>query len=434
MADGDGWGILLGIVGIEVGKIIGEYEVLSALGHGGMGTVYKVRNVISHRTEAMKLLLPDAGSDNEVVERFLREIRVVAGLEHPNIAQLRTALRYQDQLVMVMEYVDGAPLDRLLNEHHIGMWQGVEYVCQVLSALSYAHSKGVVHRDIKPPNILITSSNAAKLTDFGIASKFGDPRLTAAGTALGSVYYMSPEQVRAAAPDGRSDLYSVGVTLYEIVTGRRPISGDSHYSIMRNHLEQLPQPPHELSADIPPGLSAVILMSLEKNPLERFQTADDFLGALRAITAGAPPPAEQLPMRVHDAPTSALRSQQSPAYQSLRSAPAQLVPPASLPGLRSVRKDAAPAGLGAVQPGVTFGGNSSLGSAVQASIPAPKSWTPAILEKAKKELAQYIGPLANVIVNRASKKAQSVGELYDILAAEIGSEGDRKKFLAGRGR
>lgn len=397
---------------IEVGAIVGDYEVLGPLGRGGMGTVFKVRNTISDRIEAMKVLAQDSGQMHDLMERFVREIKVVAGLEHPNIAQLRTALRYQNQLVMVMEYVDGAPLDGMLSERRVGLWQGVDYICQVLGALGYAHSQGVVHRDIKPPNILVTGKNVVKLTDFGIASKLGDPRLTVAGTALGSVFYMSPEQVRAEPPDGRSDIYSVGVTLYEVVTGQRPIQGDSHFSIMRAHLEQIPQPPRELSPSVPAELSAVILMALEKDPAARFQTADDFLSALLAVGRGTLPAVGLRPVPSHDARTATMASQQRF--------------PSSPVGV------ATPPGLPSVPPSGSQGSSAAAGAASQSKSISAKSWTPAVIEKLRTELADYIGPLANLIVNRAAKKAQSLDELYDILAAEIPSDDDRKKFRASR--
>ena len=210
-----------------------------------MGKVYKVRNEISDRVEAMKVLLDDATAAPDLLERFLREIKVVAALEHPNIASLRTAFKVDDQLIMIMELVEGASLDEKLRGGRLNPLYALECTCQVLAALSYAHRLGVIHRDIKPANILITAGGVVKLTDFGIASKAGDPKLTAPGTALGSLYYMSPEQLKAEPLDVRSDLYSLGATLYECVTGRHPFQGDSFYTIMRGHLKQSHRPPYD---------------------------------------------------------------------------------------------------------------------------------------------------------------------------------------------
>jgi len=184
-------------MGIEIGQTVGGYQVIALLGRGGMGKVYKVRNVISDRVEAMKVLLDDATAAPDLAERFLREIKVVAALEHPNIASLRTAFKVDDQLIMIMELVEGSSLDEKLRGGRLNALYALECTCQVLAALSYAHRLGVIHRDIKPANILITAGGVVKLTDFGIASKAGDPKLTAPGTALGSLYYMSPEQLKA---------------------------------------------------------------------------------------------------------------------------------------------------------------------------------------------------------------------------------------------
>ncbi len=201
----------------------GDYIILGVLGAGGMGKVYKVRNSLSDRVEAMKVLLPDLSDQKDLADRFLREIKVLASLHHPNIAELRTALTIDNQLVMIMEYVEGVTLSQRLQQPPLTYADSIAYIDQVLSALSYAHSKGVVHRDIKPANMIVTSEQITKLMDFGIArSTSNDMGLTMTGTTLGSVAYMSPEQVRCETIDARSDLYSVGVSLYEMVTGQRP--------------------------------------------------------------------------------------------------------------------------------------------------------------------------------------------------------------------
>src|SRR5215469_15580855 len=161
----------------EIGTTIGDYQIISVIGRGGMGKVFKVRNLLSDRTEAMKVLLPDIDVRLDLVERFLREIKVVAALEHPGIASLRTALRVRDQILMILEYVQGSSLHWHMQQGRIDTARAVGFTQQVLDALAYAHGRGVVHRDIKPSNILITSDGRAKLTDFGIASRTGDPRL-----------------------------------------------------------------------------------------------------------------------------------------------------------------------------------------------------------------------------------------------------------------
>src|SRR6201987_1683073 len=272
---------------LEVGRVIGDYEIVSIIGQGGMGKVFKVRNLISDRTEAMKVLLPDIDPNPDLVERFLREIKVVASLEHPNIASLRTALRVGNQVLMVMKLVDGCSLNDLLRTGPLDVTRAVNITYQVLNALTHSRRWGVIHRDVKPSNILVGTGDRVKLTDFGIASRSGDPKLTAAGTALGSLYYMSPEQMKAEPIDARSDLYSVGATLYEMITGIRPVPGESFYSILRAHAETRPKPMIHVVPGITSALSRVVERSLEKSPEGRFQTAEEFQAALRGLDSEA---------------------------------------------------------------------------------------------------------------------------------------------------
>lgn len=281
----------------QVGQKIGDYEVLAVLGAGGMGQVYKVRNLISDRVEAMKVLLPNLEADPELADRFLREIKVSASLDHPNIAALRTAQRVDNQLVMIMEFVEGTTLDKLSQQGPLPMATAVDSVCQVLSALSFAHAHGVVHRDIKPANMMLTPAGVVKLMDFGIARVTADRRLTQTGKTVGSLFYMSPEQIKGGAVDARSDLYSLGVSLYELVTGHRPFQGDSDYSIMAAHLQQNPVPPIQLDPNVPSALNEIILMSIAKDPVQRFQTADAMKAALASIGTlmGVTTPAAELP-------------------------------------------------------------------------------------------------------------------------------------------
>ena len=177
------------------GQRIGDYEVLGVLGAGGMGKVYKVRNVISDRVEAMKVLLANLAVQKELADRFLREIKLLASLNHPNIAALNTALTLDNQLVMMMEYVDGVTLASRLQQGPIAPADAVNYSEQVLSALSYAHKLNVIHRDVKPANMMLTPQGVVKLMDFGIARPNNEAGMTFTGTTLGSMNYMSPEQV-----------------------------------------------------------------------------------------------------------------------------------------------------------------------------------------------------------------------------------------------
>ncbi len=264
----------------ETGERVGDYEILAALGAGGMGRVYKVRNVISNREEAMKILLPDFASDPELAARFMAEIRTLATLEHPGITQLRTAFRSQNQFVMVMEFVEGATLEKLATQSRIPLHRILDYSNQILAALGYAHRRGVTHRDIKPANIMITAHGLVKLMDFGIAKSANDVQLTRPGTTLGSAYYMSPEQVRGVDIDGRSDIYSFGVMLYELLTGRKPFVADSSYSLLNAHLHEIPTSPLEVNPAISQELNDVVLRAMAKLPEDRFQTAEEFRDAI----------------------------------------------------------------------------------------------------------------------------------------------------------
>jgi eukaryotic-like serine/threonine-protein kinase len=272
---------------MELNKRIGDYELLEELGRGGMGRVYKVRNVLSDRIEAMKVLLPDLVGRQDLASRFQREIKLLAALDHPNIAALRTALTVDNQLVMIMEFVEGQSLAERLKRGAIPIADAINYIEQGLVALSYAHAQHVVHRDIKPANMMLTADGVVKLMDFGIARQRDDQTLTVAGTTTGSLSYMSPEQVNGEKTDGRSDLYSMGISLYELVTGQRPFRADSDFAVMVAHLKEAPRPPIELKPELGPQLNEIILTSIAKDPAARFQSADAFRAALEALHGAA---------------------------------------------------------------------------------------------------------------------------------------------------
>ena len=269
----------------ETNKRIGDYEILKELGAGGMGRVWQVRNVITDRIEAMKVLLPDLGATQGLAARFQQEIKLTASLDHPNICALRTAFTADNQLYMVMEYVEGTTMAAKLDMGPLPVNDAVKYIRQVLSAVSYAHQRHIIHRDIKPANMMLTTQGVIKLMDFGIARASDQPGLTMTGTTMGSIGYMSPEQVKGETIDGRSDLYSVGVCLYEFTTGRPPFVANSEYSIMAAQVNQIPKPPLELNPALPAALNEIILMAIAKDPARRFQTADAFSNALSTVPA-----------------------------------------------------------------------------------------------------------------------------------------------------
>jgi len=268
-------------VSFRPGNIIGAYKILSLIGKGGMGEVFKVEHTLTKRIEAIKTLSADHSQE---AERFLREVQIHASLSHPNIASVHNAFWAGEDLVMAMEFVEGQSLRKILERGRIPLATAIDYVCQALSALAYAHAHHVTHRDITPGNMLVTSRGAIKLTDFGLAKLPTDLRLTKTGMMVGSLYYMSPEQVRAVPDvDPRSDLYSVGAVFYEMVTGARPFDGDSAFAIMLAQVGQDPPAPISLEPALPLGLNELILRALAKDPRDRFQSALEFRQALESF-------------------------------------------------------------------------------------------------------------------------------------------------------
>jgi serine/threonine protein kinase len=432
------------LMALQIGDTVGDYEIVGVLGKGGMGTVFRVRNLLSDRIEAMKVVLPDLSADPGLADRFLREIRLHASLEHPNIATLRTALRIDNQVLMIMELVEGVSLDERLRQGPLDVKRCIRYVDQILSALDLAHSRGIIHRDIKPANIIVTPEESVKLTDFGIARSASDRNLTQTGLALGSLYYMSPEQVQAQPADQRSDVYSLGVTFYEMVTGKRPIDGSSEYGILNAHLTQIPAPPGSLNPAVPIMLGAAIMKALAKQPNDRFQTAAEFREALRVVEGFTTLSAalEPVPQRPAVSATSAV----DPARAQIETALLKAVGPIAKILMARISPQCATVGelrdrlaaqipdaadrsaflgrVGADQPG---GGSATLaGASTSAKI---TQWDPVVLANAKQHLAVYAGPIASVIVDRAAGKARTPQELYQMLATEISSERDRAAFL-----
>ena len=219
---------------IHTGDVVGDYRVIDIAGSGGMGAVYKIEHIITRRVEAMKLLPPGSSSDPEQVQRFEREIQVQARLHHPNIVELYNAVREGNSIGLVMEFVVGESLQHMMEAGALPVETAVNFTCQVLCALAYAHEAGVIHRDVAPANIIITRDLVAKLTDFGLARGATDLRLSTSGVPLGSPWYMSPEQVRGNGTlDGRTDLYAMGAVLHEMLTGEKLFEVEGAFAVMR---------------------------------------------------------------------------------------------------------------------------------------------------------------------------------------------------------
>lgn len=258
-----------------IGRMLGNrYEIIEQLGGGGMAIVYKGRDTILNRLVTIKLLRPDYTSDEDFVRRFRREAQSVASLSHPNIVSIYDVGREKDMDYLVMEYVDGEDLRSIIKrEGPLEPPTAVRIARQICDALDHAHENNIVHRDVKPHNILITRSGRAKLTDFGIAREASAATMTTSDTIVGSVYYLSPEQARGEAPDFRSDIYSLGVVLYEMLAGGLPFTGDTPISIALKHVQSSPDPISKRNPAIPESLESAVMKALFKGPEKRYQSA-----------------------------------------------------------------------------------------------------------------------------------------------------------------
>jgi eukaryotic-like serine/threonine-protein kinase len=275
-----------------IGQTIGDYTILQELGNGASGVVYKVEQTITGRREAMKILGGGTTHSSEQAERFMREIRLQASLAHPNIAAVHNAFLANDDLVLICELLQGESLQSLLARGPVPLTQGVELITQVLAALSYAHAHGVMHRDVSPANIFVTTDKTVKLIDFGLAKGSADVRLTREGSPQGSVHYMSPEQVRGLESlDVRTDIYSCGAVLYHLATGRTLFESESAFDVMKGHLEMEPPRPRSIHPNISAKLEAIILQAIAKKAEDRFQSADSFYQALKQVEAESAQPA-----------------------------------------------------------------------------------------------------------------------------------------------
>jgi eukaryotic-like serine/threonine-protein kinase len=281
---------------IRVGESLGDYRIVELIGAGGMGQVYRAEHMITGRYEALKAVLKESADDPDIGARFLREIRVHANLHHTNIVAVYNAFWFDQDLVLAMEFVDGEPLDRLLKLGPMPLSRAVDITCQTLKALSYAHGRGVTHRDVSPTNILLSNRGTVKLMDFGLAIQPTDLRLTQSGVPVGSLAYMAPEQVRNGADaDFRSDIYSMGIVLYQMLSGKRPFVSENGFEIMKAHIEKAPPPLRQWAAHIPESVEAVVMKALEKNPDSRFASAEAFRKALH--DAANPPSPAASPQR-----------------------------------------------------------------------------------------------------------------------------------------
>jgi serine/threonine-protein kinase len=271
-------------MGFEIGKTVAGYEIVELLGSSATGIAYKVRNVFSQRFEILKILPKEISGNEEQVVRFLREIKVHARLVHPNIVTFYNAREIEGQLVMTTEFVPGITVAERLEAGPIAWQDATRYTCQALLALEYAHANGIIHRGLTSSCLVITPEGIVRLGGFGMAKVVSDPQLTAVGTVVGALRYISPEQVKGLALDARCDIYSLGVVMYEMLTGRLPFEGKGQFEIMLAHVNTPPKHPTDVNVDVPRALGDLALMALAKEPDKRFQNAREFRVALEEIT------------------------------------------------------------------------------------------------------------------------------------------------------
>jgi beta-lactam-binding protein with PASTA domain/tRNA A-37 threonylcarbamoyl transferase component Bud32 len=264
----------------------GRYRILRKLGTGGMANVYLAEDEVLGRRVAIKILNDRHAGDDQFVERFRREAKNAASLSHPNIVSIYDRGEAEGTYYIAMEYLDGRSLKELIVARGPApIHLAVEYARQILAAIRFAHRHGIVHRDIKPHNVLVDAEGRLKVTDFGIA-RAGASQMTEAGSIIGTAQYLSPEQAKGAPVDQTSDLYSVGVVLYELLTGVVPFSGETPVEIAMKHLSTVPPPPSAKRKDVPRDLDLVVMRALAKDPAERYQSAEEMDADLRRISRG----------------------------------------------------------------------------------------------------------------------------------------------------
>lgn len=271
------------------GTEIGHYRIIEKIGAGGMGDVYLAEDTSLNRKVALKFLSLHLIADEEYKARFKREAQAAAVLSHPNIVTIHEVSDYNGRPFLVMEHVEGQSLSDLCKDEKLSVDKVIELAVQICQGLSKAHQAKITHRDIKPSNIVIDPDGRPKLLDFGLASIQGSEQITKTGWAMGTVGYMSPEQLKGEQADHRADIFSVGVVLYEMLTARRPFSRNSEAATLQAVLNETPDPVSRFRTDVPDGLQRIINMALDKNREERYQSIDDLLADLKAISRGSEP-------------------------------------------------------------------------------------------------------------------------------------------------
>ena len=449
---------------------IGRYVIEGVLGRGAMGVIYRAHDPEIDRRIALKLIradLLDSEDRADYIARFRREAQAAGRCMHPNIVTIFDFALHEGNPFLAMEFVDGVNLGEARDRGAVfAPADSVFVILQVLAALGAMHALGVVHRDIKPANILLVGGTTVKVTDFGI-SRLGASELTQDGSVIGTPSYMSPEQCRGEQADARSDLFSTGAILYELLCGERPFAGRNFQEVMHRLLFEAPPDIRGRSAAVSPALAAVVHRALAKPAGERFASAADMAASLHAamqaspglvdssimdrtiVVPAAPPPGSRpaaalpatgmtgvFPQETLGSLERSLARHVGPiarhlVQSAIRKAAnvealcASLAGNIEEPGARDAFRTAALLQLGHAMPSSSRSGIAPTGT--------PASALPdAELEFARKELAQFLGPVARVLVKRSSASATSVADLWERLAGQLDSEADRARFLSRR--
>lgn len=304
-------------------KVFGErYEIIERIGVGGMAIVYKAKDLLLNRIVTIKVLREQFASDDDFVRRFRREAQSAASLSHPNIVSIYDVGKDGDTEYIVMEYVEGQNLKELIRNYApLSSEQSINLAMQIAQAIRHAHEHNIIHRDIKPHNILVTADGRLKVTDFGIARAVSAATMTHTGDIVGSVHYLSPEQAKGVQTNEQSDLYSLGIILYELLTGKVPYDGETPIAIALKHLQEQPVPPSKLNPRISQELESIILRAIAKSPEQRYKTAVEMLEDLSHVQNGQPIRKVDLPFEEDLESTRIHKSLSSGVNEALSSLP-----------------------------------------------------------------------------------------------------------------